>query len=254
MTEPAGPGGAPEANRPATVLHVDMDAFFVSVELQRRPELRGRPVVVGGTGERGVVAAASYEEAVAREALPAAKVKLFQARWRSGRTVEARAGIDAWLADEPDNPLALRQLAEADLADGRLDAAQALHERLVTVLPDDADLMNNLAWIYQTRGDPRALATAEHAVALAPEEAATLDTYGWILLESGQPEEALKVLRKAQVRAADNPWVSFHTALALSRLGRDDEARELLADLLASGVPFEKAQEARSLLDRLSSG
>src|SRR4051794_7249299 len=128
------------------VAHLDMDAFYVSVELMRRPELRGRPVVVAGSGPRAVVTTASYE---ARRygvfsAIPAARARRlcpeatfiapdFEAyRAMSARVMErVRAHVET---------VEVIGLDEAYLDLGGLVAPRAAMRRLVSEVKADTGL------------------------------------------------------------------------------------------------------------------
>jgi DNA polymerase-4 len=121
------------------IIHVDMDAFFASVEQRDNPELRGKPVAVGG-GHRGVVAAASYEARVfgVRSAMPSVTARrkcpdlvFVKPRFEAYRAVSTQ--IRAIFADYTDHiePLSLDE-AYLDVSEDRhgLGSARAIAEAI----------------------------------------------------------------------------------------------------------------------------
>jgi cellulose synthase operon protein C len=145
-------------------------------------------------------------------------------------------------------------LASFYIEQKKYDSAITEYTRVVAEHPADATALNNLAWLYQQKGDlAKARGLAEQAVAAAP-QAYLIDTLGWILLAQGEADKALTYLSAANLAAPKNPDIQYHLAVALNRLGRTADARATLETLLGSGVTFSDRAEAEKLLQQLKQG
>ena len=168
-----------------------------------------------------------------------------------GHPNESTARLRDWLKQHPDDADISQIVAASDIGAGRLDEAETLLTSVLAKRPSDPIALNNLAWLYGQRGDPRAQSFAERAYFTAPGPQ-TADTLGWILLKSGKTDSAISLLRIANGQAPNDPAIAYHLATALSGAGQDEAAQKLLEPIVAATVAFPEKAAAKSLLDQLA--
>ena len=197
------------------MLHLDLDAFFASVEQRDKPSLRGKPVVVGGLGQRGVVATASYEARVfgVRSAMPTheARRRCPQAAFLVGRFGAYHAasrqvmGVLRGLSPLVE-PLSMDE-AFVDLraATTAIDFSRSGLEMLIKQLKDD--VRGATDGLTASVGVATSKFIAKVATELAKPD-------GWSIIEAG---EELELLRSMQVGVI--PGVGPVTQQKLHRVG-----------------------------------
>jgi tetratricopeptide (TPR) repeat protein len=160
--------------------------------------------------------------------------------------------LEDWVATHPGDADVVAALADTRQAKGDTDGAIKLYERALETLPSNPVLLNNLAVLYQAKGNPKALELAERAYNVAPRSAAIQDTYGWLLLEHGQVDKAVQMLGDAFKGLPGNAEVLYHYAAALAKSGKADEAVPLLEEALDGQLPPAAKADAQKLLKQIS--
>ncbi len=156
-----------------------------------------------------------------------------------------------WMAGHPGDTDVAQVLARLDVRARRFDDAQKNLELVLARRPRDLVSLNNLAWIYQSKGDKRGRGLAQRAYLQAP-DAHTADTLAWIMVQQGEAKAAVGLLQQAVKLAGSDPLLTYHLGVALQESGRVEDAAGLLRSAVATGSAFDGRDDAVLRLSKLT--
>ncbi len=199
-------------------------------------------------------AADAYATAFERGPSAMLAIRLARAKSAQGDADAATEVLRSWLAKNPNDHSVAVMLASYDIASQRYADATKRLEAVLAREPENVVALNNLAWLYDKAGDPRARETAERAYLLSPNLPQIADTLGWILVKEGSPASAIGLLAQAHASPGVSPAVHYHFAVALNDVGRRTDALHVLEELTKSKAAFDEEAAAKKLLAELAKG
>ena len=202
-------------------------------------------------GRRFPAAADAYAKALALGATTPIAIKYHDTLLAAGRLEDAKKHGTSWLSSRPKDSSFKLYLAQLALASRDYEGAKRGFLEVLELQPATSGVLNNLAWACFRTKDDCALGYAERAYKLAPNDANVLDTLGVIRLQRGETQEAVDLHSRAATLAPKSPTIGFNYANALARVGRKEQARQVLEAVMELKVPFGEMAEARRLLGSL---
>ncbi|NKB21345.1 MAG: PEP-CTERM system TPR-repeat protein PrsT [Alphaproteobacteria bacterium] len=191
-----------------------------------------------------------YDAGLKKVDTGALAIRRFNAQRQAESLDKALAGLQTWV--DRKNEAAVRHvLASNYISNKRYDDAIRESEKLLKDDQDNPVLLNNLAWLYSEKKDPRAAEFGKRALDKAPKSAAVMDTLGWILLSNGDIAKGTELLKKANEAAPKQGDIAYHYAIALQKGGKTREAKRLLDRLIAQKGTFSDMGKVNKLLKEL---
>lgn len=193
-------------------------------------------------------ASTSYSKGLSVGFLPELALGLSRTQSAQGQQQQSLETLQRYWQEHPAIGAAYSiQLIE----ENKLLKAKATLEQLIESTQSNASHLNNMAYVLDELGSPEALRYAQRAHRASPENPYINDTVGWLMVKAGMPEQGLKYLRQAAVRASNVPEIRYHIGKALLDLGRNAEAKQELKASVDSGESFNGIADAKALLKSL---
>lgn len=200
-------------------------------------------------------AIAAYSKAWAVQPSKRAAVNMNLAYRQLGQNDKAIDILKEWLKKDPTDIETRLSIGNTHMLSGDYDAALDVFENVLAVDENNAAVLNNVAWIYQQKGDKRMVEVAERAYDLDRDSPMIADTLGWILVkENVNVRLGVDLLETAARRLPENKDIRYHLAYAYYASGNVEQAKRELDDLLRGGETFGSLKEARNLLQQMKEG
>jgi putative PEP-CTERM system TPR-repeat lipoprotein len=178
-------------------------------------------------------------------------IKLHGIQLAAGHPDEADKLATTWMKDHPKDAAFRTYQGDLAVAQKRYPDAVAHYQGALTLQPNNALILNNLAWAAGQTKSAKAIEYAEKANKLAPNQPAFMDTLAMLLVDKGETDKAVALFRQAMSIAPQAAAIQLNLAKTLLGAGRKDEARKELDALAKLGDKFPAHAEVSQLMGKL---